>query len=67
VAGGWRLDELSSHRAPARDRLARVAACLLEYRDALITEAVTGQLDVTAVSDRQMDERLHEAIEAPVA
>lgn len=38
---------------------------LTEYRDALITEVVTGQLDITAVSESQMDERIHEAIEAP--
>lgn len=37
---------------------------LAEHRDALITEAVTGQLDVTAASDAQMDERMHEAVEA---
>lgn len=36
---------------------------LAEYRDALITEAVTGQLDVTKVSDAQMDERLHAVAE----
>jgi type I restriction enzyme S subunit len=41
-----------------------LVSLLAEYRDALITEAVTGQLDVTAASDRQMDERLHEAVEA---
>lgn len=40
---------------------------LTEYRDALITEAVTGQLDVAAMSDRQMDERLVEAVEPPTA
>lgn len=34
-----------------------------EYRDALITEAVTGQLDVTRVSEAQMDERAHAAME----
>ena len=42
-----------------------LSATVIEYRDALITEAVTGQLDVTAVSEQQMDERMHEAIEAP--
>jgi hypothetical protein len=42
-------------------------ARLDEYRDALITEAVTGQIDVSAMSDRQMDERLHSAIEGPAA
>jgi type I restriction enzyme S subunit len=31
---------------------------LLEYRDALITEAVTGQLDTARISGSQMDERL---------
>lgn len=36
---------------------------LAEYRDSLIHEAVTGKLDVTRVSERQMDERLHAAAE----
>lgn len=39
-------------------------ARLDEYRDALITEAVTGQLDAAAASDQHMDERLHEPVEA---
>jgi type I restriction enzyme S subunit len=38
-------------------------ACLTAYRSSLIHEAVTGKLDVTAASDRQMDERLHAAAE----
>lgn len=38
---------------------------LAEYRDALITEAATGQLDVSRVSDGEMDERAHAALEAP--
>ncbi len=46
---------------------AALTTLLAEYRDALITEAVTGQLDVTAVSDAQMDERLHEAVESATA
>lgn len=29
---------------------------LAEYRDALIAEAVSGKLDVTRLSDRQMEE-----------
>jgi type I restriction enzyme S subunit len=37
--------------------------CLTAYRDSLIHEAVTGKLDVTKASDRQMDERLHAAAE----
>jgi type I restriction enzyme S subunit len=40
---------------------------LVEYRDALIAEAVTGQLDVTVVSEAQMDERAHAAAEGVVA
>jgi type I restriction enzyme S subunit len=36
---------------------------LTAYRDSLIHEAVTGKLDVTKLSDRQMDERLHAAAE----
>ena len=51
----------------AADATSRLRTTLAEYRDALITEAVTGQLDVTAVSDAQMDERLDEAIAAPTA
>ena len=31
---------------------------LAEYRDSLITEAVTGHLDVTRLSEAQMDESL---------
>ena len=37
---------------------------LTEYRDALITEAVTGQLDVTRLSESQLDESAHAAVEA---
>jgi type I restriction enzyme S subunit len=40
-----------------------VVDALAAYRDSLIHEAVTGKLDVTAASDRQMDERLHAAAE----
>ncbi|MDP8907562.1 MAG: restriction endonuclease subunit S [Chloroflexota bacterium] len=59
------LNDLSrAHRAAAAV-VEQMRACLAEYREALITEAVTGQLDVTAVSEQQMDERMHEAVEAP--
>jgi type I restriction enzyme, S subunit len=52
----------SAHRAAtAAIRAAR--SRLAEYRDALITEAVTGELDVTNVSEAQMSERLHAASE----
>jgi hypothetical protein len=36
---------------------------LYDYRDALISEAVTGQLDVSGVSESQMDESAHAAVE----
>jgi type I restriction enzyme S subunit len=43
--------ELEAHASTMRDILA-------EYRDALITEAVTGQLDVSRLSAAQMEESL---------
>lgn len=70
--------ELQAELAQAADKLrcsgsaldeaaASMRRRLAEYCDALITEAITGQLDVTAVSDAQMDERLHEAVESATA
>lgn len=49
-----------------RAQLARTAAVglverLHAYRDALVHEVVTGELDVSQVSEQQMDERLHTA------
>lgn len=41
----------------------RLASLLDSYRSSLIHEAVTGKLDVTSLSDRQMDERVHAAAE----
>jgi type I restriction enzyme S subunit len=41
----------------------RLRHALTAYRASLIHEAVTGKLDVTKLSDRQMDERLHAAAE----
>ncbi len=43
---------------PLVDELEMIQSALSEYRDALITEAVTGQLDVTRLSDDQLDESL---------
>lgn len=46
------------------DALATACSTRLdEYRDALINEAVTGQLDISRVSEAQMDERAHAAME----
>lgn len=47
----------------AADSAARMKSVLSEYRDSLIHEAVTGKLDVTRVSETEMDERLHAASE----
>lgn len=48
---------------PLQDELATMAEGLVEYRDALITEAVTGKLDLTKVSEQQLDESAHAAME----
>ncbi len=40
-----------------------MAAQLAEYRDSLIADAVTGKLDITRQSDRQLDESAHAAME----
>lgn len=52
-----------AHARRLLDRLAEMRRRLAEYRDALITEAVTGQLDLVRVSDSQMDGRAHAALE----
>jgi type I restriction enzyme S subunit len=43
---------------PLVDEINATGDLLVEYRDALLTEAVVGQLDVARLSDRQMDENL---------
>jgi type I restriction enzyme S subunit len=45
------------HRSTSEE-IAAIQSELVEYRDALITEAVTGQLDVARPSDGQMEESL---------
>jgi type I restriction enzyme S subunit len=47
----------------SREEFDQLRASLLEYRDALITEAVTGKLDVARLSEQQMDESAHAAME----
>jgi len=49
------------------DQLAVMVELLTEYRDALIAEAVTGQLDVSRMSDARMDERAQAAREGATA
>jgi type I restriction enzyme, S subunit len=49
--------------AVLRDRLTAMTERLVEYRDALITEAVTGQLDVSQLSHAQLDESARAASE----
>jgi type I restriction enzyme S subunit len=60
------MERLRRVRAPAeagRRWSHRLSEALTAYRSSLIHEAVTGKLDVTSLSDRQMDERLHAAAE----
>jgi type I restriction enzyme S subunit len=57
------LDSLSEKTAAIISTVALMQARLAEYRDALITEAVAGQLDVSRTSDAQMDERAYSALE----
>lgn len=47
--------------------LERAVSLLREYRDAVVSEAVTGQLDLSSVSDAEMDERARAAAEGVVA
>jgi len=49
--------------AESDDVFCRLDSLLTEYRDALINEAVTGKLDVTTLSDAQLDESARAAIE----
>ncbi len=60
-----RLDELGTFSLPDSSDtvVARFLTLLAEYRDALITEAVTGKLDVTRLSDSQVDESAQAAME----
>lgn len=46
-----------------RDELVASSQSLTEYRDVLITEAVTGKLDVTRLSDQQLNESAHAVME----
>ncbi len=57
------LDEAEARARSLRDRVEAFDARLSEYRDALIAEAVTGQLDVARLSDAQLDESAHAALE----
>ncbi len=58
-----KLDARGGAARALRDHCALTTERLAEYRDALITEAVTGQLDVTRLSDSQLDESAHAALE----
>lgn len=62
-----RLDVFAAHAHDRRKLSSRSAALrerLAAYRDALIMEAVNGEIDVTGLSDAQMSERAHAAFEA---
>jgi hypothetical protein len=61
------IDASASRGRRLAEVAARIRARLVEYREALIDEAVTGRLDFTAVSEAQMDERAQAAAEGAVA
>ncbi len=58
------LDRESARVERLQDAVRRAQARHAEYRDALITEAVTGKLDVSRLSQSQLDESAHAAMEA---
>lgn len=57
------LRRLAAQVTRADELTRRMTERLREYRDALITEAITGQLDVTRLSHAQLDESAHAALE----
>jgi type I restriction enzyme S subunit len=58
-----RVNAASRDVARSMSIASELRVALTAYRSSLIHEAVTGKLDVTSLSDRQMDERLHAAAE----
>jgi len=58
-----RADRASALTAGLAASYKALGLALTEYRDALITEAVTGKLDVTRLSEQQMDESAQAAME----
>lgn len=57
------VDDLAARVSGIAREAASVRALLVEYRDAVITEAVTGKLDVPKLSEQQLDESAHAAME----
>jgi len=57
------IDDLRGQVVRATNLVTRIDGLLTEYRDALITEAVTGKLDVTRLPDAQLDESARAALE----
>jgi type I restriction enzyme, S subunit len=47
----------------ARAEISQLLAALSEYRDALITEAVTGRVDMSRLGEAQLAEAVHAASE----
>lgn len=58
-----RIQAARAETRAMRGELIGVRRLLLEYRDALITEAITGKLDVTRLSESQFDESARAAVE----
>lgn len=58
AARSARVDKERARYVQVDSEVARLQTTLTEYRDALITEAVTGRLDVSAMGDQRMSESL---------
>jgi type I restriction enzyme, S subunit len=58
-----RFDAAAARARKLESTAQRLEALLAEYRDSLIAEAVTGQLDVTRASEAERSERAHAALE----
>lgn len=62
-----RVDARATRATAIRDNVAVLEQRLADYRNSLITEAVTGHLTGRDASERQMDERVHAALEGTSA
>lgn len=62
-----RIDARAKRANAIQTSIDRLDQHLAEYRDALISEAVTGQLDVRGASEAWLDERAHAALEGATA
>ncbi len=58
------VEEMWAGVSESQASAAKFRQRLLDYRDSLITEAVTGALDVSSLTDQLLDDSTHAAIES---